>query len=137
MSSVNPVSVLGNSASQPTSSVLAVARQLAGINRVRRASFKSYPGMDHLAVKILLHILLEQGTREWASVDGIPEAVHVRATTVQRYLGFLGEIGLVENEKAVLGQVVRARLTGDASEVMSQYLNAIAALLAQRYEDHL
>lgn len=128
--------MVGSFDEPPLSEAVAVAKKLSEINRLRRVSFKAYPGMDHIPVKILLHIFLAQDSREWASVDDVPEAVGIRAKTVRRYLDHLNGIGLAEIEKDVTGDVVGARLTGEANGVVSCYLQAIAGLLSPRGGDH-
>lgn len=136
MNCASRVRMAGNFDEPPLSDAIVVARQLAEINRIRRASFKAYPGMEHVAVKILLHIFLGQDLYGWTDVSTIPQAVGLRASTVARYVQYLDDAGLAETEKAALGQIIQARLTGEASAVMTRYLNAIAQLLSPDHEDH-
>jgi predicted transcriptional regulator len=136
MNCASRVKLVGNFAEPPLSDAVAVAKQLAEINRIRRITFKSYPGMEHVAVKVLLHIFLEQGARTVAEVAAIPDEICIRVATVQRYLHFLKAAGLLEIEKSATGQITRASLTSDANDVMNRYLNAIAGLLSQRLEGH-
>ncbi len=130
MNCASHVRMAGNFDEPPLSGAIVVARQLAEINRIRRTCFKAYPGMEHVAVKILLHIFLGQDLYGWANVSAIPQAVGLRASTVARYVQYLDDAGLAATEKTALGQIMQARLTEDASAVMSRYLNAIAALLS-------
>jgi hypothetical protein len=136
MNCASRVKLVGNFAEPPLSDAVAVAKQLAEINRIRRITFKSYPGMEHVAVKVLLHIFLVQGPRSGADMAAIPDEICIRVATVQRYLHYLKASGLLEIVKDETGQIVRASLTSDANDVMNRYLNAIAGLLSPRIEDH-
>jgi hypothetical protein len=136
MSCARPESFHGDHDGLAQQDIADVARRLSGIDRIRRGIFTSYPGMDHVAVTILLHIFMEQDGQDWAPVAAIPESLDMRVATVQRYLEFLNSTGIIEGEKNAGGHIAWARLTGGATDVLPRYLRAIAGLLSPHYEDH-